>query len=508
MRNLPLFLDVRARCCALVGAGEIAARKLAWLRRAGATVRVIAPEIGSAVANEIDVRHVTLIQEAFRPEHLDDCVLVISATNDRAVNVAVAKAANARNLPVNVVDDPELCTFIVPAVIDRDPITVAVSSAGTSPVLARWIRSRIESLIPSGIDKLARFFGARRQAVTEALPEVEQRRRFWESLLDTPLSGAVVQAIVNGRAIEAGHRFDRALEQAATQTTNQATADASNPNVALTSGAVYLIGAGPGDPELLTFRALKRLQQADVVVYDRLVSPEIVDLARRDAERLYVGKCRGHHSVPQAEISQKLVELARAGKIVARLKGGDPFVFGRGGEEIQALAEAGLPFEVVPGITAATGCAAYAGIPLTHRDHAQSVHFVTGHTKPKQTGNGELDLDWANLAGSRDTLVFYMGLGAVDEICHKLAEHGMPRDRAAALVEHGTTPRQQVYTGTITTLTDRIAGAQSPALLIIGEVVNLHEQLAWFQGSPEAEPSFLPGPPLGGPAARTVRSAA
>jgi len=491
MRNLPLFLDVRDRCCALVGAGEIAARKLAWLRRAGTTVRVIAPEIGKTIAAEENGEHVSVIREAFRPEHLDGCVLVISATNDRTVNVAVAEAANARNLPVNVVDDPELCSFIVPAIIDRDPITVAVSSAGTSPVLARWIRSRIESLIPSGIGKLARFFGDRRQAVSDALPEVEQRRRFWESLLDTPLADAVTQ----GRSIEAGHRFDQALDQAAT--------NATDANTALTAGAVYLIGAGPGDPELLTFRALKRLQQADVVVYDRLVSPEIVELARRDAERLYVGKCRGNHSVPQAEISQKLVELAQAGKIVARLKGGDPFVFGRGGEELQALADAGLPFEVVPGITAATGCAAYAGIPLTHRDHAQSVRFITGHTR-----NGALDLDWQNLATSRDTLVFYMGLGAVDEICHKLAEHGMPHDRAAALVEHGTTARQQVYTGTIATLADRIAGAQSPALLIIGEVVNLHEKLAWFQGSAEAESSFLPGPPIGGPAARTVRSAA
>lgn len=479
MRYLPIFLDVLNKRCALVGGGEIAARKLAWLRSAGAQVRIIAPEATAELHAEIrsaldssSPAAVTHLQARFAPAHLDGCELVVSATDDAAVNAAVAEAARARNLPVNVVDDPDKCSFIVPAVIDREPMTIAVSSSGTSPVLARWVRSRIESLIPDAIGRIAAFFGRKRTAVQNRLPEIGQRRRFWEAQLETRLPELIAQ----GRTDEADTLFHNNLVSATEQD-------------ALSTGRVYLIGAGPGDPDLLTFRALQRLQQADVIVYDRLVSPAVVDLARRDAERMYVGKCRDAHSVPQEEISQRLVDLAREGKIVARLKGGDPFVFGRGGEEIEALAAAGLPFEVVPGITAATGCAAYAGIPLTHRDYAQSVRFITGHTR-----NGKLDLDWGNLASCKDTLVFYMGLSASAEICAQLIAHGMPASRAAGLVEHGTTPRQQVYTGTLATLPDLIVGAESPSLLIVGDVVNLHEQLAWFQGSPDAAPLFTPQP--------------
>lgn len=480
MRYLPIFLDVQNKRCALVGGGEIAARKLAWLRAAGAHVRIIAPEAMNDLHPEIiiqlEAEHpegaVTHLRARFVPAHLDGCELVVSATDDAAVNTSVAMAARARNLPVNVVDDPAQCSFIVPAVIDRDPMTIAISSSGTSPVLARWVRSRIESLIPSSIGRLAAFFGMKRGAVQTRLPDIGARRRFWETQLETPLPELIAQ----GRIDEAHALFQTNLSDANTQND-------------LGQGRVYLIGAGPGDPDLLTFRALQRLQQADVVVYDRLVSPAVVDLARRDAVRMYVGKCRDAHSVPQEEISQRLVELARAGKIVARLKGGDPFVFGRGGEEIEALAAAGLPFEVVPGITAATGCAAYAGIPLTHRDYAQSVRFITGHTR-----DGKLDLDWGNLATCKDTLVFYMGLSASAEICQQLIAHGMPATRAAGLVEHGTTARQQVYTGTLSTLPGLIIGAESPSLLIVGDVVKLHEKLAWFQGSPDAAPTFTPQP--------------
>lgn len=466
MRYLPIFLDVHDQLCLLVGAGEVAARKLALLRAAGARVRIVAPECDAEIKTQIDGVAVHYSADPFEPNHLEGCQLVISATDDVAVNSAVAKAARARNIPVNVVDSPEQCSFIVPAIIDRDPITVAVSSAGKSPVLARWIRSRIETLLPSSIGKLAEFMGERRAVVQARLPQVGARRRFWEQLL----TGLIPPTLAQGKSQAAAALFDQALSD-----------NASTP----AQGRVYLIGAGPGEPDLLTFRALQRLQEADVVVYDRLVAPAVVELARRDATRLYVGKCRDAHSVPQAEISQTLVALAQQGKIVARLKGGDPFIFGRGGEEIQALAAAGLPYEIVPGITAASGCAAYAGIPLTHRDYAQSVRFITGHTQ-----DGKLSLDWAHLAQGRETLVFYMGLSATAEICAQLQAHGLPADYPAAVIEQGTTARQKVYAGTLTTLADLIATAESPSLLIIGEVVSLHEQLQWFAGTADAPAAF------------------
>lgn len=484
MRYLPIFLDIQEQTCLLVGAGEVAARKLALLKSAGARVRIVSPECCAAVRDEVDGDRISYFQAVFSQEQLEGCRLVISATDDEHVNAAVATAANARQLLVNVVDSPEQCSFIVPAIIDRDPITVAVSSAGKSPVLARWIRSLIETLLPHSMGKLAMFMGERRAAVQAALPNVGERRLFWEKML----TGLLPTTLARGKTDEAAILFEQALDKS---------------TVTPSQGRVYLIGAGPGEPDLMTFRALQRLQEADVIVYDRLVAPAVVDLARRDAQLLYVGKCRDAHSVPQEQISQLLVELAQEGKIVARLKGGDPFIFGRGGEEIQALAAAGLPFEIVPGITAASGCASYAGIPLTHRDFAQSVRFVTGHTK-----DGRLSLDWANLASSRDTLVFYMGLGAVEEICGQLGQHGMPLDRPAALIEHGTTARQKVYTGTIATLSDRIAGAQSPSLLIVGEVVSLHETLSWFEGSADAEPSFLPGPEVNRASAQRIQAAA
>ncbi|OYY55389.1 MAG: uroporphyrinogen-III C-methyltransferase [Halothiobacillus sp. 28-55-5] len=466
MRYLPIFLDVRDQTCLLIGAGAVAARKLALLRAAGARVRIVAPECEAEIAALIDGDAVHYTAGAFSPEQLEGCHLVISATDSAEVNAAVAFAARARNLPVNVVDSPELCSFIVPAIIDRDPITVAVSSAGKSPVLARWIRSRIETLLPSSIGKLAEFMGERRAVVQAQLPQVGARRRFWEQLL----TGIIPPTLAQGKIQTASDLFNHALLEKAARPPQ---------------GRVYLIGAGPGEPDLLTFRALQRLQEADVVVYDRLVAPAVVELARRDATRLYVGKCRDAHSVPQAEISQTLVELAQQGKIVARLKGGDPFIFGRGGEEAQTLAAAGVPFEIIPGITAASGCAAYAGIPLTHRDYAQSVRFITGHTQ-----DGKLSLNWAHLAQGRETLVFYMGLTATAEICAQLQAHGLPADYPAALIEQGTTARQRVIAGTLATLPDLIAGAESPSLLIVGEVVSLHAELKWFEGAIEAPAAF------------------
>ncbi len=439
MDFLPIFLDIRDQPCLVVGGGEVAARKRALLLRAGARVTEIAPAL-------------------FREQSLEGFALAIAATGDEAVNRAVAAAAKARRIPVNVVDQPALCTFILPSIIERAPLVVAVSSGGASPVLARLLRARLESLIPAGYGRLAALAGAFRDQV-KARFKPRERRRFWERVLQGPIA----ELVFSGRDAEA-----RAALQASLEDTR----------LAFGGGEVALIGAGPGDPDLLTFRALRLMQQADVVVYDRLVSRPVLDLVRLEAERIYAGKERALHALPQDDINHLLVRLAREGKRVVRLKGGDPFIFGRGGEEIDTLAAEGIPFQVVPGITAAAGCASYAGIPLTHRDYAQSVVFVTGHMQ-----DGSMDLNWAALAQPRQTIVFYMGLLGVEVLCRELAAHGLPAATPAALVQAGTTPQQRVLTGTLQTLPGivRGSGVKAPTLIIIGEVVRLRERLKWFE---------------------------
>jgi uroporphyrin-III C-methyltransferase/precorrin-2 dehydrogenase/sirohydrochlorin ferrochelatase len=420
----------------------VAARKCALLRRAGAQVT-------------------TTTQ--FREEELERYALVIAASSDDAVNRAVAAAARARRIPVNVVDQPALCSFILPSIIERAPLVVAVSSGGASPVLARLLRARLESLIPAGYGRLAALAGAFRDRVKARFRPAE-RRRFWERALQGPIA----ELVFSGRDAEAREALQAALEDT---------------RLAFRGGEVSLIGAGPGDPDLLTFRALRLMQQADVVVYDRLVSQPVLDLVRLEAERIYAGKERARHALPQEDINHLLVRLAREGRRVVRLKGGDPFIFGRGGEEIDTLAAEGIPFQVVPGITAASGCASYAGIPLTHRDCAQSVVFVTGHMQ-----NGSMDLNWKALAQPRQTVVFYMGLLGLDLLCRELVAHGMPATMPAALVEQGTTPRQRVLSGTLATLPGIVqrSDVRAPTLIIIGEVVRLRERLTWFEGADAA----------------------
>jgi uroporphyrin-III C-methyltransferase/precorrin-2 dehydrogenase/sirohydrochlorin ferrochelatase len=442
MDYLPIFLDLREQPCLVVGGGEVAARKRALLRRAGAQVT-------------------TTTQ--FREEELERYALVIAASSDDAVNRAVAAAARARRIPVNVVDQPALCSFILPSIIERAPLVVAVSSGGASPVLARLLRARLESLIPAGYGRLAALAGAFRDRVKARFRPAE-RRRFWERALQGPIA----ELVFSGRDAEAREALQAALEDT---------------RLAFRGGEVSLIGAGPGDPDLLTFRALRLMQQADVVVYDRLVSQPVLDLVRLEAERIYAGKERARHALPQEDINHLLVRLAREGRRVVRLKGGDPFIFGRGGEEIDTLAAEGIPFQVVPGITAASGCASYAGIPLTHRDCAQSVVFVTGHMQ-----NGSMDLNWKALAQPRQTVVFYMGLLGLDLLCRELVAHGMPATMPAALVEQGTTPRQRVLSGTLATLPGIVqrSDVRAPTLIIIGEVVRLRERLTWFEGADAA----------------------
>jgi uroporphyrin-III C-methyltransferase/precorrin-2 dehydrogenase/sirohydrochlorin ferrochelatase len=437
MDYLPVFLDVRGQPCLVVGGGQVAGRKAELLRRAGAQV--------------------TMTTE-FREEELGRYALVIAATDDNAANRAVAAGARARRIPVNVVDQPALCSFIMPSIIDRAPVIVAVSSGGASPVLARLLRARLETLIPAGYGRLAALAAAFRDQV-KARFEPAQRRRFWERVLQGPIA----ELVFGGRDEAARKALREALEDTRT---------------GAGGGEVSLIGAGPGDPDLLTFRALRLMQSADVVVYDRLVSQPVLDLVRRDAERIYAGKERAKHALPQDDINHLLIRLAKEGKRVVRLKGGDPFIFGRGGEELDTLAAEGVPFQVVPGITAASGCASYAGIPLTHRDCAQSVVFVTGHLR-----DGSMDLNWPALAQPQQTVVFYMGLLGLDILCRELVAHGLPASTPAALVQQGTTPQQRVLTGTLDTLPGIVArgDVKAPTLIIVGEVVRLRERLSWFE---------------------------
>lgn len=454
MDYLPIFTDVRNKLCLVVGGGEVGKRKAGVLLEAGAKVRVVAPQIEPALAAQ---KNVETIVARFDAKHLDGVTLVIAATNDRSVNRQVSVLAQARNIPVNVVDDPELCSFIMPAILDRSPLMVAFSSGGASPVLTRMMRGKLETMIPQNYSRLAAFAERFRELVKQRVTNPAKRRIFWENALE----GVVAEKVLTGD------------ENSAEKMLQQMLKDEDN----IQRGEVYLVGAGPGDPDLLTFRALRLMQKADVVVYDNLVSKPILEMARRDAERIYVGKKRDDHTLPQEQINELLVRLAKQGKRVLRLKGGDPFIFGRGGEEIETLAEQGILFQVVPGITAASGVAAYAGIPLTHRDHAQSCIFVTGHLK-----DGSMNLDWDALARPKQTIVVYMGLHGLETLCAELVAHGMPDSTPAAIVQQGTTQNQRVITGTLATLAAiaQRENLQAPTLIIVGGVVTLREKLAWF----------------------------
>ena len=456
MNIFPISLKLQQQPCLIVGGGHIAYRKAVLLAKAGAKVDVLAPEIDVNLLQLVQQSQGQYVQDVFSPSTaLRHYRLVIAATDNNLVNQQVFAACEAENVLVNSVDDPPHCRFMVPAIIDRSPLVISVASNGTSPVLSRQIRTQLESTIPHGMGKLAEFSGQWRAAVKQKIVNPDERRIFWEELYASPLKEQV---------------FNDNLD-AANQSIQQALAEWQTPK-----GEVYLVGAGPGDPELLTLKALRLMQQADVVIYDRLVSAPILELCRRDAEKVYVGKARSNHAVPQEGINALLVKYAQAGKRVCRLKGGDPFIFGRGGEEIQELYEAGVSFQVVPGITAASGCSAYAGIPLTHRDYAQSVRFLTGHLK-----EGSPELPWSELVYEQQTLVLYMGLVGLESICEKLIAHGQRADMPVALISKGTTPEQKVVVGTLADIASKVAQhhIQAPTLTIIGEVVNLREQLKW-----------------------------
>jgi len=458
MDYFPIFVDLKGQACLVVGGGETSARKISLLIRTGADITVVAEHFGAPVLALAGRHPLTLVSKTFSESDLNAHLrLVVSATDDPMTNQLVASAANKLGILVNVVDQPGLCSFIFPAIIDRAPVVAAVSSGGAAPVLARLLRAKMEAAIPPAYGVLAGLAEKHRNTVKQTLSEPNLRRIFWENCFQ----GQVAEQVFAGNHLQAERLLLENLSHP------------QQPN----RGEVYLIGAGPGAADLLTFRALRLMQQADVLVYDHLVSPEIMDLARRDSERIYVGKQRKNHTLAQDDINRLLARLAQAGKRVARLKGGDPFIFGRGGEEIETLMQQGIAFQVVPGITAASGCASYAGIPLTHRDHAQSCTFVTGHLK-----DGSINLNWTQLAAPNQTIVVYMGLVGLETICQALIEHGSPKDLPAALIQQGTTENQRVVTGTLESLPAQINGLdiRPPTLLIIGTVVTLHDKLQWF----------------------------
>ena len=453
MRSFPLFLKLEGRAVLLVGAGSAAAAKLRLLSQAGARVTVSADQASSDLWIAIADSGAHLIAGAIDPIHLANADLVFGATGDEARDRAIAELAHRAGKLVNIVDRPELSDFTMPAIVDRGDIVVAVSTHGASPVLAQRVRAAIESVLPPGLGRLAQFAQRFRSAIQARIADNSSRRRFWDQVLAGPIAAAVLAGDEKRATRDLIRAVNRGEPKAET-------------------GRVSLVGAGPGDPELLTLRAARALREADVIIYDKLVDPAVLEYARRDARRIFAGKSKGDHTLPQAEINALLIAEAKAGRHVVRLKGGDPFVFGRGGEELDALVAAGIRVDVVPGITAAIGCAAYAGFPLTHRDHASSVVFVSGQSK-----DGAADLDWRALANPRQTIVVYMGVSTAGEVAGKLIEAGLSATTPIAIVENGTRWDQRVIKGELQNAAELIRhhGVAGPALLVIGQVTSAAE---------------------------------
>jgi uroporphyrin-III C-methyltransferase/precorrin-2 dehydrogenase/sirohydrochlorin ferrochelatase len=443
MRYFPIFIDAQELNCLVIGAGEVAARKAELLMKTPANISVVAPEVCSTIQRAAAQNRLSVATREFEESDLDNKQLVFVATSDTELNAHIHSLATARDILVNVVDNTPLCKFITPSIIDRSPILIAMSSGGVAPVLLRYLRQKLESWIPQKISLLGKFSEKFRDRVKQRFQSVTERRYFWEDVLD----GQVAEQILAGNQSEAEQLFEQKLQQE---------------DGVSSQGEVYLVGAGPGDPELLTFKALRLMQKADVVVYDRLVSQDILELVRRDAEKIYVGKAKNRHTLPQEQINELLASEALKGNRVVRLKGGDPFIFGRGGEEIETLVARNINFQVVP---------------LTHRDHAQSVVFATGHLR-----DNSIDLNWSALAQKGQTVVFYMGLTGLDIICDNLIKHGMPAETPIALIESATLPSQKVVTGTLTNIQQQAGFGEikPPTLIVVGTVVNLRETLNWY----------------------------
>ena len=476
MNTFPLFFKLEGRKALIVGGGDVALRKADLLSRAGACITVLAPNISDEIQALLSDSKHELIYENYNKTYMTGARVIIAATDDETLNHQVHADATALNIPVNVVDTPHLCDFIFPAIVDRNPIVIGISSNGKAPVLARLLRARLETLIPQGYGKLAKLAGDFRSEVKTKIPTLTGRRQFWEKAFE----GSVSQLMFAGNEDEAVAQLQADLDKTASIISDKHTENDKSiePQTLQNNvGEVYIVGAGPGDPELLTFKALRLMQQADIVYYDALVSPQVLDLCRRDADKVFVGKKRSNHAVAQLGINELLVNSAKEGRRVVRLKGGDPFIFGRGGEEIESLRAHSIPYQVVPGITAANAAASYAGIPLTHRDHSQSVRFVTGFLKAGAPNN-----NFKSFLNTDETVVFYMGLHSLARLTTGLIDAGRSSDTPIAIVSNASMPNQQVLTGTLADIVELQEKNQlpTPALLIMGDVVALHHDLAWY----------------------------
>ncbi len=454
---LPIMMRTDQRDALLIGGGQVAVQKMRLLkgrcRRLHIWAESVHPELGALIAQGQAVFRQGRVEEQALREILPEMAVVFAATDDEAVNEMVSRQAHALRVPVCVVDNQELSSFITPALVDRSPVQVAITTGGASPVLARRVRQMVEAMLPARLGEAARFMQQQRGWLKARLPHVKQRQRVWESFVDGP----AYEAALAGEEASARHQLEQLVEAAEGVATRP-------------QGEVWLVGAGPGNPDWLTLAALRLMQNADSVLYDNLVAPEVLDRVRRDAERVYVGKKRSHHTLPQRDIESELLRRAQRGERVLRLKGGDPFVFGRGGEEMESLLAAHVPVRVVPGITAANGCAVAAGIPLTHRDCAQSCIMVTGHAR----ADGTLNLHWPSLARKGQTVVIYMGLSSIGELCQQMQGHGLPAHWPVAVIYRGSCPDQRCVKGTLGTITALVQqqGLESPVLIIVGEVVH------------------------------------
>ena len=459
MSYLPLYINTTGKKCLIIGGGKVASRKIIPILKANMHVTIVSPDIHKDILEFVKNRkNFDYQKKEFVENDIKDQFLVVAATDNKEVNALAAKLAKDKNILINMAENSSIGNTLIPSVVDRDPIKIAISSGAASPILTRLVKTKLESVIPYSFSKLALIMMEYRSKVKKTFSKIIERRNFWESFLDGPIS----EMVLSGHIDKARKALDDSLREK------------REPNQI---GEVYLVGAGPGDPELLSFKALRLMQKADIVIYDRLVSQPIMNLIRQDAEKIYVGKQRADHTMPQENINQLLARLALDGKKVLRLKGGDPFIFGRGGEEIESLINDDIPFQIVPGITAASGCASYAGIPLTHRDHSQACIFVTGHLK-----DGTVNLNWEMLAHEKQTLVFYMGMHGSKIICEELINHGLKNTTPAALIVKGTTIDQEVIIGNLKNMPEIIKENKiiPPTLLIIGDVVKLHNKLKWF----------------------------
>jgi uroporphyrin-III C-methyltransferase/precorrin-2 dehydrogenase/sirohydrochlorin ferrochelatase len=459
--HLPIFLDIRGKTVVVTGGGTLAARRVERALSAGAKVKVFAEELSDEFRPFLNHAGVTISARQPEAADVEGAILAYGAEENFENDKRLRDLAKGAGVLANVADTMELCDFITPAILDRTPLVAAIASSGASPVLARIIKAELESAIPATFGNLSKFLRQFRDEVAEHIADNTQRRRFWEDVTESAVAERVMAGDLDGA-------------EAALREKLAGFASGGGKPV----GEIYLVGTGPGDPDLLTFRGLRLMQRADVVLYDRLIGPRIMALVRRDAERIYVGKKQNEHTMSQDDISALLVRLALEGKRVLRLKGGDPFIFGRGGEEIDEIARHGIPFQVVPGVTAAAGCAAYAGIPLTHRDHAQACVFVTGHAK-----DGEVDLNWEALIQPHQTIAVYMGLSMIEALTGSFIRHGMAQDMPVAVIDNGTRQAQRVVTGTIADIATKVTNAElkGPAIIIIGTVVTLRDRLAWFK---------------------------